>query len=152
MPSIPLPTLKWGKKKERSVICEYMTDDGRGVDREVPALISCADDESIGQAYLIDLDNQFFDVQDKTWHQLISEKTQVPICLIKDNQLSDGSNDEKDMEEFSNGIFETAFWQKLTEGVEKAKNTELYNKLMWIVSIICATILIIAGITFIKGG
>jgi hypothetical protein len=143
MPSIPLPTIKLGKRKERSLMCEVFTDDGRWVDREMPALSSCVDDEATGMTYLIDGDNQFL-AEDNNWHQLLTEKSQIPLCLRKTSVYQDGKNDDVELKAVSDDIFKLAFSQRQMEALKKAKSEDVWTKFTWIVSIVCGTILIIA--------
>ena len=82
MLTLSIPTLKWGKRKARSQICEVFTDDGRITQVELPVQKSCADDVDLGLGFLLDADDQFWDDETKTYDQLIYEKSVLPICLI----------------------------------------------------------------------
>jgi len=149
--NIPIPQIKWGKRKERSVICEALTDDGRWVDREMPALSSCVDDEVAGMAFLLDDENQYL-AEDGNWHQLISEKSQVPICLRKISKYHDGNKDDEQLKGVSDDIFGLTYQQKQMEALENINKSDAWDKLYRIVIIISSTILIIVGIRWAAGG
>lgn len=150
MANIPLPTIKFGKRKERSQMCEILTDDGRWVDKELPALYSCVQDEQSGLAFLIDPQNQYLS-EDNTWHQLLSEKSQVPICLREKSIFQDGDNDEKELNDISDQLFVLTSEQAQAEQFEKARQSEVWNKILWIVSIICGVMLLLGAMNYFKG-
>jgi len=151
--SIPIPQIKFGKRKERSVMCEVFRDDGKWTVVELPALYSCVDNDMVkpGVAFLIDADNQYL-AEDGNWHQLITEKSQIPICLRKVNMYQDGKNDDKELEELGNELFIQTFEEKQVEAIEKAQQADKWDKVQRIVIIVCATILVIVGIRWITGG
>ena len=148
--SIPLPRIKFGKIKERSQMCEVLTDDGRMIDKEFPVLYSCMDDESTGMAYMISPENQY-KAEDGTMHQILTEKSQVPVCLRSEHYLNDGVNDEKELENIGNEIFGLTFDQKMAEGYQKISDSSGWNKIILIVSIVMVTLLLIVGITTLWG-
>jgi len=148
--SIPLPQLKFGKRKERSLVCEVFTDDGRWPNKELPVLNSCADDANVGMSFIIDPDNQFL-AEDGNWHQLVSEKSEIPICLRKESTLQDGKDDEGELKQLGHDIFRVSFKKELAEALENAKQSEAWNKLTWIVSIVCGTVLIIFMMQYLGG-
>ena len=148
--SIPLPQIKFGKRKERSQMCELFTDDGRWVDVELPALNSCVDDEPFSKAYLLDPENQFL-AEDNNWHQLITEKSQIPLSLREQNIYQNGENDEKELEALSNSLFRLTAEQKQAEQFKKAQSTEAWNKFLWIVSIVMGSLILIAGMRYLWG-
>lgn len=128
-------------------MCEVFTDDGRWPDKELPVLSGCAADDETGMAFLINPDNQYL-ADDGTWHQLITEKSQIPICLRNKSVYEDGKNDEKELKDVSDDVYKMSFRQKQYEAIEKAKQSEIWNKLIWIVSIGCGTVLIIAAMNY----
>jgi len=149
--SIPLPQIKLGKRKERSQMCEVFTDDGRWIDRELPALNSCVDDEMVGTAFLLDPDNQF-QAEDGNQHQLLTEKSQETLRLRKEQiheEEGDGGKDE--LVELRNSLFRLTSEQKQAEQFKKAETSEAWNKFLWIVSIVCGTMVLIAGMNYIGG-
>jgi len=148
--SIPLPSIKFAKKKERSQICEIFTDDGRLADKEEPVANSCAKDDTLEIAWLLVPENQFM-AEDGNWHQLVSEHSQIPICLIKESKLQDGDNDEAELDALSNDLYIVTFWQKMTEGIMKAKRGDALNKMQVIVGMICGTIILIGGLSMLGG-
>lgn len=129
-------------------MCEVLTDDGRWIDKELPALYSCVDDEPTGMAFLIDPDNQFL-AEDGNWHQLLTEKSEIPLCLRKQSVYQDGKNDEDELNDLGNNIFGLTFEKRQAEAVANAKASDVWNKLTWIVSIGCGTLLLIAGMRLI---
>lgn len=146
--SIPIPQLKIGKRKERSQVIEALTDDGRWIDHELPVNNSCMPWEEVQMAFLVDSDNQY-QAEDGNWHQLITEKDMIPLCLRKPNGLQ--CEKSKELENLGNGIFKVSFEQKLLEGIVKAKTSESWNKFVWIVSIVCGAMVMIAGIRYFGG-
>ncbi len=149
--SIPLAQIKLGKHKQRSQMCEVLTDDGRWVDIEIPAKFSCVDDEHSKMAFLLDPENQYW-AEDNNWHQLLTEKSQLPLALRKQSVYQDGQNDEKEISKLGNDLFRLTWYQKKMEQFEKIKQSEVWNKLVLIVTIMCVTILIIVAIRYLKGG
>ncbi len=151
MPSIPLPSIKLAKKKDRAIIGEIFTDDGRIVDRELPSKVAgCVDDEKMGNAFLIDSEQQYM-AEDGEWHQLFSEKSQIPLSYRVQSKLLDGVNDEKEMNRLGNEIFVQAFEQKQMEWIEKAQVNDTMDKLMTIIIIVCVTGAIIVGMSYLWG-
>ncbi len=59
MPQINIPTIKWGKRKPRSQMCEAFLSDGNIVDIALPVLRKCVDNEKTSEAFLINDVNQF---------------------------------------------------------------------------------------------
>ena len=148
--NIPLPALKWGKRKTRSQMCEVFTIDGRWIDKEMPAFHSYMSVEEWTMAFLIDSNNQY-QAEDGTWHQLITEKSQIPICLMQANVYQDGKDDEKELKELSDQIFKLTDEQAQAEQFAKAGKSEIWNKIMWIISIVCGTFLIVAAFSYFGG-
>jgi len=148
--SIPLPSLKFGKRKGRSLICEVFTEDGRWFDKELPVELGCVDSSAPVFAGIIDPENQF-QAADGTWHQLISEKSDIPICLRKKSIYEDGNQDEEDKKKVRDGIFRVAFKKEQAEALENAKASEAWNRLTAIVTIVCVTLFLIVGMTFLRG-
>jgi len=148
--SIPIPQIKLGKRKERSQMCEVFTDDGRWKDKELPALNSCVDDESVGIAFLLDPENQYL-AEDNNWHQLITEKSQIPLSLRKQNIYQGGHNDKAELAQLGNDLFKLTAEQKQAERFKNAQASEAWNKFLWIVSIVCGTMVLIAGMRYLWG-
>ena len=151
MPSIPIPTIKLWKRKERSIICEVLTDDGRWIDKEMPVLNSFLADDGTRLAFLIDENNQYM-AEDGNWHQLVTEKSIIPICLRETNMYQNGNNDKEELKKLADQIFKIRFKQAKAEQFSKAKQSESWNKFLWVVSIVCGTFLIIAAMNYFKGG
>lgn len=150
MPTLAIPTIKWGKHKERSVLCKIFTIDGRLVEKDLPALSTSLDDKEIGLAWLINQDSMLKG-EDGVWRQFISEKTQIPLSL--ENQLSgfESKDTDKEMKTLSDSAFGVSFQQKQMEAIQKAKANEVWNRFLWIVSIVFGSLIIIAGIVQLGG-
>ncbi len=142
--SIVIPTIKWGKRKERSQMFEFLTVDGRWVDKEMPALYNCGVDDVTRTGVIIDPENQYL-AEDNNWHQLVWENSQIPLCLRKSNTLTDGENDKEYLEEISNDIFRQSSERAQAAEFEKAKKNDAWNKVMWMISIVCGSTLLIAA-------
>ena len=149
--SIPIPHIKFGKRKERSQMCEIFTDDGRWVDKEYPAYSSCVADENTRLAFLLDSANQYR-AEDGNDHQLLTEKTSIPLRLRVASKYQNGDNDQEEMKTLRNSIFKMVFRQKQTEGIDEVKKQTAMEVLYKIVIVISATILVIVGIRWISGG
>jgi hypothetical protein len=147
--SIPLPTLKFGKRKERSQMCEALTVDGRWVDKEMPALNNCVDDGH--RAFLLDADNQYYCPEDGQWHQVLSELDAVPLQLRTTSYLIDGEDDDEDIKKISNDLFMITSEQAQAEQYRIAKQSDSWDKLMWIFTIVFGSFVVICGMVFIWG-
>ena len=150
MASIPLPKISLGKTKERSQMCEVFTIDGRLPDKELVVGSGCADDEKTGLAFILDPQNQYL-AEDNTWHQLVSENSQIPICLRETSMYQDGDNDEKELETLGNDIYKQRYNQAKAEQFEIAKQSESWNKFLWLVTIVFGSLLCIAAMQYIWG-
>lgn len=140
-----------GKRKGRSQICEVLTDDGRWLDKELPALYGCVDDEGAGLAFILDAANQYL-AEDGYWHQLISEKSQVPICLRETSQYQNGVEDEKQLAELASNIFVVSAERAQAEEFSKADMDDKMDKMLWIVCIVCGTLALFGAMAFFGGG
>ena len=147
--TVTLPSVKWGKRKDRSQMCEVFTVDGRWKDVELPALINCVDDGQRG--FLLDPANQYYCEEDKTWHQPITEISQVPLSFRVTNDLSDGKSDKSDLKKVSDGIFKITSEQAQAEQYRIANTNSAWNKLMWLFTIVFGSIVIVAGMMFLRG-
>jgi len=147
--TISVPTIKWGKRKERSQMCEVLTVDGRWIDKELPALNNCVDDGH--RAFLLDANNQYYCEEDKTWHQILNELDQVPLSLREKSYLSDGKIDDEDLKAVGDDLFKLTSEQAQAEEYRKAKTNDAWNKLMWLFTIVFGALVIIAGMAYLKG-
>ena len=150
IPGVPSFQIKLGKRKERSQMCELLTDDGRWIDIELPALYSCMADESLHSTYLIDADNQFL-AEDNNWHQLLTEKSQVPLCLRKESIYQDGVDDITELNNLANDLFRLTSKKKQSEQFIQMNKDATWNKILWLVTIICSTMIVIAGAQMLWG-
>ena len=148
--SIPIPTIKLGKRKARSQMCEVFTDDGRWLDKEYPALYSYVEDEEAGMTYILDPENQF-KAEDNTMHQLLTEKSAIPLCLRQANayQDKDGVAKTNDLVTLGNDLFRLTSKQKMAEQFRAIQVNDAWNKFIWIVSIVCGSMVVIAGMRYL---
>ena len=145
MPQVTIPTINWGKRKQRSQMCEIFTDDGRIVNVELDVLKSCVDDPDKGIGFLLDSDDQFIE-EDKQWHQILYEKSSLPICMISGLDIKEGELG-KTLDQIFHESQEEA---KLRQYERAAKNT-IMDKLVWIISIICSAAVIMFAINHFGG-
>ncbi len=140
MATLTLPRIYLGKRKPRSQMCDIHTLDRRIRRIELDVVRSCASDPMQNMAFLLDGGNQYFDTKTKEWIQVLWELSLYPVCSVV----------ERDKEETKKLLL-----QIYREAKKQAK-AEQYKKmgqgstppLVWIVSIFCATMIIIAGIVW----
>ena len=142
--SIPLPRLKWGKRKERSQMCEIVTSDSRIVDLELDVLSGCVQNTKLTtqDAYILSPENQFYDEEESVWKQLLDELSGEPICLKKPIE---------DVKKLWGDIFENASVSAMLKKQKEAAQSVIWEKLTWIVSIVFGSFIIIAAIQYFKG-
>ena len=143
-----------GKHQERSVIFEILTVDGRGVDKELPALESSATWEEAGVIYLIDQPNQLLDRDTGLFVQLVNEQEMIPHAYLQESVYNQGTEaeNEKALTALANRIVDLAFARAKGEQFEKVAGQEAWNRIMWLISIPSGVILVIAALQFFKGG
>lgn len=133
-------SVKFGKRKQRSQMCEMFTDDGRLLTVEHDVLRGCIDDSIKGMAFIIDGDNQFLDEQGD-WVQLLGERSIIPICPVKGSNITD-------LEKLKDQIYHESHEEAKVEQYKKAEQSEFMNKILWMITIPCVTFLIIFGVQF----
>ena len=148
-----MPGISLGKAKERSLMCIISTQARKIRIKELPVLNSCVYWEELTPAlkFLIDVNNQY-QGPDGNWYQVYSENSYIPLALRKANYLQDGQDDEKEKKSIKNQLFKVTSRQTEAEQFKKAKENDAWNKLMWIVSIVFGSLVIVAGIVYIGGG
>lgn len=141
--TLTIPTLKWGKRKERSQVCEIFTEDGRIVDMELDVLHGCVQNKALesGDAHLISQENQFLDEEDDIWKQQIGELSVLPICMINPKSIGDS----KDRVE---KIYADRLESTMMATNKEALKSPVMERLLWIISIVCCTAIVIAGISY----
>lgn len=149
MTTLTLPKIKFGKTKERSQMCIIATDDGRLIDKELPALYSCMADDATAQAWLIDPENQY-QGKDGHWYQAITEKTRVPLALRQASQYT-GEEGEKILDNLADEIYKLTKERAKARQVERAHEQERLGKITMIISIVCGTLLIIGAFNYFGG-
>jgi len=150
--SIPIPRISFGKVKERSLMCIISTQARKIRIKELPVLNSCVYWEELNPAlkFLIDINNQYLG-PDNNWYQVYSENSYIPLALRTGHYLQDGKDDEKEKKEIKNQLFKITSRQTEAEQFKKAKENDAWNKLMWIVSIVFGSLVIVAGIVYLGG-
>lgn len=134
-------SLKFGKRKLRSQMCEMFTDDGRLITVEHDVLRGCIDDAIKAMAFIIDGDNQFMDEQGD-WVQLLGERSIIPICPVKDSHITD-------LEKLKDQIFHESHEEAKVEQYKKAAQSAFMDKILWMITIPCVTFLIIFGVQYL---
>jgi len=137
--------VKLGKRKQRSQMCELFTEDGRIIDIEMDVLRSCVDDPNSKQAFLIDAVNQYVNMDDKAWTQVLWEPSAYPLRMINPQEEAD------DFEKLSDQIYEETWSNTKQDQYDKAKKDEQGNRVTWIVSIVCTAAVIISLIQWAGG-
>lgn len=143
MPSIVFPTLKWGKRKDKSQMTESFTEDGRLVEPELDVIRTCINEPESGMSFLLDAENQFMG-EDGTWRQILWERTCYPVCMVNDGKDSDLG---KLLQQISKESRELA----IDEQFKKSNKEEKMTPILWIISIVCSTFIIIAGMVALGG-
>ena len=141
--SIPLPQIYWGKRKQRSQMCEVHTLDRKIVEVELEVVRFCAADSIKNLAFLLDGENQYF--SDKNyWVQILDERSLYPVCSIK-------KRDETKTKDLLLQIYREAKKQAKAEQYKK-RDTNRMTAFVMIVSIFCTTMIVIAGMAWLRGG
>lgn len=146
MAQINLPTIKWGKKKTRSQMCEIFTDDGRIQDQELDVVKSCVHDPDKGLGFLLDSDDQLVG-EDGQWYQVLYERSAIPVCMVGGANIT-----EEKLPEIINQIYDESQKAAKEEQYMKASKNNTMDKLMVIVAIVCASALIMFGIQYFGKG
>lgn len=140
--TIPTPRITLGKRKERSQMFEIPTEDGRIEELELPVGRGCATHENSQQAWILDADNQYFDEEDGTWHQIADERSCLPIQSITTHQEVDT---DEELTSLVNQIFHIGVESAKLEEYLKVGKGQFVDKLTWIVAIGVTGLVIIAG-------
>jgi len=131
-------------------MCELLTDDGRWIDVELEAGASYVDWEETRMAFLIDPENQFL-AEDNNWHQLLTEKSQIPLSLRKQSVFQDGKNDEEELKLLGDEIFSQSFEERIAEEMEKANKNLSWEKFYKLACILAGTFLLALGMHYLWG-
>jgi len=132
--SIPIPQLKFGKRKERSQVNEVFTDDGRIVTVELDVQNGCQVDEPRQKAFFISPENQYTSEMG-VWTQIIDENSSIPFDAIEPIEI-------EDLQDLENKIYHESAENAKTNQYIRAANDTKMDKLMWIVVIVCCTFII----------
>jgi len=103
----------------------------------MPVLHGCGDDET--GAYLVDDKNQFL-AEDGNWHQIVGENSFIPLQLREENLQDDDVS-------LGNQISKLSYQEAKREQFEQANKSEVWNKLMWLFTIVFGTLAAITAIT-----
>jgi hypothetical protein len=146
--SLSIPQIHFGKTKEKSQMFEIITTDGRLPVEEIPVIANCADSEKHGAAFIIDYQEQY-QAEDGTFHQLVSDKSQLPLLPKSEQKLFEAK--EKELNGMAKDIFELTEDKKIDEQFEAAKNNDRGDVIKWVVSVVMGAFVIIAAMQYIWG-
>jgi len=144
MPQISVPSIKWGKRKNRSQMCEIFTDDGRILTVELAVLFGCVDDPERKMGFLLDDENQFVS-EDGHWTQILGERSSIPMCLVKPENADVLKNRIGTM---GREVRENAKQQLYDD----AKKNLFADKILNIVVVGVVALLIFGAMKFLRGG
>lgn len=150
MPAVQLPGFNLafnpGKVKTKTQMCLLITNYGDVVAKELPTFLQLALDHKEKKAYLMDWDEQLMG-EDGAMYQVIYEKSSLPVCFTGDPEVK-----IEELDGVIDKMFEDSFQVKMTEDINNANRDGTWDKIMIIISIVCATILIIAFMQWRSGG
>jgi hypothetical protein len=119
-------------------MCEVHTEDGRNRTVELPVLRGCVDDEKTGLGFILDARNQYQD-EDGYMVQVLWERSSLPVCMIETTKT-------EDLTALINQIYKESKKQSQLDGIIQAVKDSLSDKVGWIISLVCATFIVIAAI------
>lgn len=151
--SVPVPRIQLGKTKERSLMAYIITQDRQLIKKELPVLFGCAywADLKEPKKFRIDNNNQY---QDKAgnWCQVYNENSYMPLQLRTTHNSTDDEDHEKVQVKFRNSLYRITEDQVEAEQIRNVEQSDAWNKLTWIVSIVFGSLVIVAGIVYLGGG
>jgi hypothetical protein len=139
LPQIAIPTLKWGKRKDRSQMCRIYTSYGQVRSLELPVVPGVIADDDKG--FIMSPVNQFYK-NNISW-QILYEKSMFSVPLKEDIDIKD---EEQFIKDLYAQFFEIISNQKIKEG----KKNDLINKIMWLIAMPCTVALIFGAITLLQ--
>ena len=134
-------------------MCNFRTIDGRFIiGKELTADENCAvwEDLTYPKKFLIESENQYL-AEDGHWHQTYDIRSQIPLSLRKASSLKDGKNGAEELSKISDQIFGVTSDHTEFGLYEKVSQGDQWNKLTWIISIVCGTLLMVAGMHYLWG-
>jgi hypothetical protein len=143
MPQIPLPQIRFTKKKEISQIMDVMTTDGRLVEPEIPVIANLATDENTGNSFLID-PQELYQCKDGTFHQLVSDKSRKPI-------VPSWVKKDIDWKKITGGLVGLTYDIKRAEVFLQNKKNDYMDSLKVIVAIGAVAFIIVAAMQYLWG-
>lgn len=138
--SIPIPQVRWGKRKQRSQMCELNTDDGRILLVEFDVLRGCIDDDVKELAFLLSTDNQYLG-DDGQWYQILGEQSTKPICPL----VPDDTNLNNQIE----NIFRESHEGAKINCYRLARKKQFMDRLLWLITIPAVTLLIVYALEYL---
>ena len=150
---LSVPRLTFGKTKGKSVMCNFRTIDGQLIiGKELEAEDDCViwQDLKYPKKFLVFSENQYL-AEDAHWHQTYDIRSQIPLALRVPNSLSDGKNDAEELSKVSDNIFGVTSDNTEYQLYEKASQGDAWNRLTWIISIVCGSLLMVAGMHYLWG-
>lgn len=142
MPTLVIPSVRWGKRKKRSQMTEVHTEDRRIEIVEMDVMRSCIDNPEKGMGFLLDGGNQYRS-EDGNWCQILWERTLYPVSSVK-------KREESNYKDLLLQIYREAKALAKQEQYKKMNQNRM-NTFLWVVSIFCGTFIIIAGIRWLGG-
>ena len=130
-----------------------ITQDRQLLKKELPVLFGCAfwADAKEPKKFRIDNNNQFQD-NAENWCQVYNENSYMPLQLRKKGSLIGDGDHEKEQVKFRNSIYKITEDQVEAEAIRNVEQSDAWNKLMWIVSIVFGSLVLGAGIVYLGGG
>lgn len=140
MPTITLPALKWGKRKERSQMSEIFTLDGKIVEREILALRACLDDPDFGNGFLADAGNQYKAENGKYTIQLLQEHSAFPLTTKVTRNWANFTK-----------LVDQLWIESKSLAISAQYSKNLHNPMttfLWIISIVFGSFVVVAGMRY----
>ena len=141
MPTINLPVIKWGKRKERSQMARVYTEDGRVRTIEFEVLQTCIDDSERGIAFMLDAENQF-EGEDGISYQILWERTCYPVSMRVTGK-------DPDLEKLMKNIYAETYDRESELQLNKVNKANKMTPILWIVSIVVSGFIVIAGLRYL---
>ena len=141
--SIPLPSIKWGKRKDRSQMSESFTEDGRIVSVELDVMRASMVNDNAQVGFLLDAENQYL-TEDGTWIQVLWERTCYPVCMVKPGK-------DPDLGKLMGQIYDESKDLEIASQFKKADKKDKMTTALWMISIFSGTMIIIAGMMVFGG-
>jgi hypothetical protein len=148
MPSIPLPQVNLGKRKEKTQMCHVSTTDGRLQSEEIPVEANCGMSDKHTALFILD-DTEQYQGPDGHYYQLYSDKSWMPLMPKGEDNKRVAL--EKRMAAAADDIFNQTEDRKTYENFMAAKKNDFGDTLKWIVSVVFGAFVVIAALYYFFG-